>query len=198
MKPLTGGLVGALLMGIAAFGWNARPGSSAEAAMGRGPGQPGRPPPRVGGRAAAGARTVGCAAGVRPRRSPCGANRVSAPCCGRRRAGTASSRPRPAACPTPSSYASSGFVAPGVIDPVAVRPSATWRPSARPPNAWSTVSGRRDVWRRERSWQKRALVIGGSAGAGAGIGALAGGKKGALIGAAIGGGAGTVYEMLHK
>ncbi len=46
-----------------------------------------------------------------------------------------------------------------------------------------------------RSWQKRALVIGGSSGAGAGIGALIGGKKGALIGAAIGGGAGTVYEI---
>ena len=48
----------------------------------------------------------------------------------------------------------------------------------------------------ERSWQKRALVIGGSAGAGAGIGALIGGKKGALIGAAIGGGGGTVYEVV--
>jgi hypothetical protein len=47
-----------------------------------------------------------------------------------------------------------------------------------------------------RSWQKRALVIGGSAGAGAGVGAIAGGKKGALIGAAIGGGAGTLYEVL--
>ncbi len=49
--------------------------------------------------------------------------------------------------------------------------------------------------RPKRSWQKRALVIGGSSGAGAGIGALVGGKKGALIGAAIGGGAGTVYEV---
>jgi len=49
-----------------------------------------------------------------------------------------------------------------------------------------------------RSWQKRALVIGGSSGAGAGIGALIGGKKGALIGAAIGGGGGTVYEMTRK
>ena len=47
----------------------------------------------------------------------------------------------------------------------------------------------------KRSWQNRAMVIGGSSGAGAGIGALIGGKKGALIGAAIGGGAGTVYEM---
>jgi hypothetical protein len=49
-----------------------------------------------------------------------------------------------------------------------------------------------------RSWQKRAIVIGGSSGAGAGIGALIGGKKGALIGAAIGGGAGTIYEMRKK
>ena len=48
----------------------------------------------------------------------------------------------------------------------------------------------------QRSWQKRALVIGGSAGAGAGVGALAGGRKGALIGAAIGGGAGTLYEIV--
>jgi hypothetical protein len=48
----------------------------------------------------------------------------------------------------------------------------------------------------ERSWQTRALVIGGSTGAGAGIGALIGGKKGALIGAAIGGGGGTVYEIV--
>ncbi len=47
-----------------------------------------------------------------------------------------------------------------------------------------------------RSWKTRAMVIGGSAGAGAGIGALIGGKKGALIGAAIGGGSGTVYEVV--
>ena len=50
----------------------------------------------------------------------------------------------------------------------------------------------------KRSWQKRAMVIGGSSGAGAGIGALIGGKKGALIGAAIGAGGGTVYEMRKK
>jgi hypothetical protein len=50
----------------------------------------------------------------------------------------------------------------------------------------------------KRSWQKTALVIGGSAGAGAGIGALAGGKKGALIGAAIGGGSGAIYEAIKR
>jgi hypothetical protein len=49
-----------------------------------------------------------------------------------------------------------------------------------------------------RTWQKSALVIGGSAGAGAGVGALAGGKKGALIGAAIGGGAATLYEATRR
>jgi hypothetical protein len=45
------------------------------------------------------------------------------------------------------------------------------------------------------TWQKTAMVIGGSSAAGAGLGAIVGGKKGALIGAAIGGGAATLYEV---
>jgi len=49
-----------------------------------------------------------------------------------------------------------------------------------------------------RSWQKTAMVIGGSSAAAAGVGAIFGGKKGALIGAAIGGGAGTLYEMKQR
>ena len=49
-----------------------------------------------------------------------------------------------------------------------------------------------------RSWQKTAMVIGGSSAAGAGLGAIFGGKKGALIGAAIGGGAGTLYEVKER
>ena len=60
---------------------------------------------------------------------------------------------------------------------------------------------RRVSYRQERprrSWQKTALVIGGSAGAGAGVGALAGGKKGALIGAALGGGAASLFEALKR
>ena len=50
----------------------------------------------------------------------------------------------------------------------------------------------------QRSWQKSALLIGGSAGAGAGVGALMGGKKGALAGAAIGGGAAAIYDQVKR
>ena len=46
-----------------------------------------------------------------------------------------------------------------------------------------------------RSWQKEAIIIGGSTAAGAGIGAIAGGKKGAAIGAISGGVAGLIYDM---
>jgi hypothetical protein len=49
-----------------------------------------------------------------------------------------------------------------------------------------------------RSWQKSALLIGGSAGAGAGLGAMMGGKKGALAGAAIGGGAAAIYDQVKR
>ena len=56
----------------------------------------------------------------------------------------------------------------------------------------------RQVEEPKRSWQKTALVIGGSAGAGAGVGAIAGGKKGALIGAAIGGGAASIFEAIKR
>jgi hypothetical protein len=49
-----------------------------------------------------------------------------------------------------------------------------------------------------RTWQKSALLIGGSAGTGAGVGALIGGKKGALAGAAIGGGAAAIYDQVKR
>ena len=52
--------------------------------------------------------------------------------------------------------------------------------------------------RPQRSWQKSALLIGGSAGAGAGLGALMGGKKGALAGAAIGGGTAAIYDQVKR
>jgi hypothetical protein len=50
----------------------------------------------------------------------------------------------------------------------------------------------------KRSWEKEALIIGGSAGAGTGIGALAGGKKGAGIGAAAGGVGGLIYDLMTR
>jgi hypothetical protein len=56
----------------------------------------------------------------------------------------------------------------------------------------------RQIETKKRSWQKTALVIGGSTAAGAGVGAIAGGKKGALIGAAVGGGAATIFEAIKR
>jgi len=50
----------------------------------------------------------------------------------------------------------------------------------------------------KRSWEKEALIIGGSAGAGTVIGAVAGGKKGAAIGAAAGGIGGLIYDMATR
>jgi hypothetical protein len=50
-------------------------------------------------------------------------------------------------------------------------------------------------YRTERTTREKAILIGGSAGAGAVSGAIAGGKTGALIGAAIGGVGGYI---LHK
>jgi hypothetical protein len=49
-----------------------------------------------------------------------------------------------------------------------------------------------------RTWQKSALLIGGSAAGGAGIGGLIGGKKGALAGAALGGGAAAIYDQVKR
>jgi hypothetical protein len=88
------------------------------------------------------------------------------------------------------------------LTPAVYRAPQPVRPVAAAPAPVRTVSSpapqRASVEREtsQRSWKQRALVIGGSAGAGAGIGALIGGKKGALIGAAIGGGSGTVYEVV--
>jgi len=50
----------------------------------------------------------------------------------------------------------------------------------------------------KRSWEKEALIIGGSAGAGTAIGAAVGGKKGAGIGAAAGGVGGLLYDLMTR
>ena len=51
---------------------------------------------------------------------------------------------------------------------------------------------------KKRTWQKSAILIGGSAAGGAGIGGLVGGKKGALAGAAIAGGAAAIYDQVKR
>ena len=76
------------------------------------------------------------------------------------------------------------------------QPVQTVRTVSAAPVAPRTVT--RQVEQPKRSWQKSALIIGGSAGAGAGVGAMAGGKKGALIGAAIGGGAASIFEAIKR
>jgi hypothetical protein len=50
----------------------------------------------------------------------------------------------------------------------------------------------------KRSWEKEALIIGGSAGAGTAIGAVAGGKKGAAVGATAGGVGGLIYDLATR
>src|SRR5262249_37577280 len=50
----------------------------------------------------------------------------------------------------------------------------------------------------KRSWEKDALIIGGSAGVGTAIGAIAGGKKGAAVGATAGGIGGLIYDLTTR
>jgi hypothetical protein len=52
--------------------------------------------------------------------------------------------------------------------------------------------------RNKPSWEKDALIVGGSAGGGALIGALAGGGKGAGVGAAAGGVGGLIFDLLTR
>jgi hypothetical protein len=74
---------------------------------------------------------------------------------------------------------------------VAPRPTAVRRVAATSP---APVVAEK----KKRSWQKEALIIGGSAGAGAAIGAIAGGKKGAAIGGVSGGVAGAIYDIATR
>jgi hypothetical protein len=50
----------------------------------------------------------------------------------------------------------------------------------------------------KHAWEKDALIIGGSAGAGTAIGAVAGGKKGAGVGAAAGGVGGLIFDLVTR
>lgn len=100
---------------------------------------------------------------------------------------------RPAGTPTAAP-------APIVVErPVVVQQRAArqtvYRPAAP---VQERVVVEREPVREKRSWQKTALVIGGSAASGAAVGGIVDGKKGALIGAGIGGGAASIYEAIKR
>lgn len=100
-------------------------------------------------------------------------------------------------------------MAPAAVTPYGYNPQGAYLP-AQPQYVTERVVSERPVVRRastrvvssearpRRTWQKSALLIGGSAGAGAGLGALMGGKKGALAGAAIGGGAAAIFDQVKR
>jgi hypothetical protein len=86
---------------------------------------------------------------------------------------------------------------PVAVDRVVERPAARQTVYRTQP-VQERVVVEREPSRSNRSWQKTAMIIGGSAAGGAGVGGIAGGKKGALIGAAIGGGAASIYEATRR
>ena len=81
------------------------------------------------------------------------------------------------------------------LHPVSVRHNATRDEITRAPAVQRQAEPAHSD---KRSWEKEALIIGGTAAGGAAIGAIAGGKKGAGIGAAAGGVGGLVYDLLTR
>ncbi len=195
MKQLIGGIAGALITGVAILGWNgptARSEASWTDPASRGPVQlvseQGVSPGAVmESEAVPPALNVTCEPGQRAV-----VRRVTAV------AGTAME----AACVGDADVAAlpgvRGFAPAPAFERARAVPVAYSAPRVAPVRSVRSDDGYTPARRMEpqRSWKKRALVIGGSAGAGAGVGAIAGGRKGALIGAAIGGGAGTLYEIV--
>jgi hypothetical protein len=82
------------------------------------------------------------------------------------------------------------------LHPVEMRDNATRDQITRSP----TIVERRaePAHANKHSWERDALIIGGSAGAGTAIGAIAGGKKGAGVGAAAGGVGGLIYDLMTR
>lgn len=93
-------------------------------------------------------------------------------------------------------------VADSRVVPVVYVPQATAAPAVEtrvaPARSTTTRAATPTRSSQRPSWQKRAIIIGASAGAGAGVGALIGGRKGALIGAAAGGGGATVVDLIRN
>jgi hypothetical protein len=88
----------------------------------------------------------------------------------------------------PAGYATPQYVTERVVAP---------QPVVRRATTQRTYATER-VTKPQRSWQKSALLIGGSAAGGAGVGALIGGKKGAGIGALLGGGSAAIYDQVKR
>jgi len=82
------------------------------------------------------------------------------------------------------------------LHPVTVRNNATRDEIVRSPAIVQKQA--EPAHSNKRSWEKEALIIGGSAGGGAAIGAIAGGKKGAGVGAAAGGVGGLIYDLITR
>ena len=82
------------------------------------------------------------------------------------------------------------------LHPVEVSERANRRDVARAPAVVETRPDRPHA--QKRSWEKDALIIGGSAGAGTLIGAVAGGGKGAAVGATAGGIGGLIYDLATR
>ena len=100
-------------------------------------------------------------------------------------------------------YAPYGGMTPvGYAVPQPLPQYASQRVVAPQPVARRAVSQRsyssEEVAKPTRSWQKSALLIGGSAAGGAGVGALIGGRKGAGIGALLGGGTAAIYDQVKR
>jgi uncharacterized protein YcfJ len=84
----------------------------------------------------------------------------------------------------------------GSFHPVQMNVSATRRQVVKAPRAVRYQTEPQHT--NKQSWEKDAMIVGGSAGGGALIGATAGGKKGALVGAATGGVGGLIYDLLSR
>jgi hypothetical protein len=85
-----------------------------------------------------------------------------------------------------------GYAGPQYVSQRAVAPQPVYRQASTRRYASERVA------KPQRSWQKSALLIGGSAAGGAGVGALIGGKKGAGIGALLGGGSAAIYDQIKR
>ena len=82
------------------------------------------------------------------------------------------------------------------LHPVALTPNATRQEVVSAP---AVLESRAEPPHpNKRSWERDALIIGGSAGAGTAIGALTGGKKGAAVGATAGGVGGLIYDLVTR